>query len=72
MTPVTVLADEISSEGVDRAPLVSSEGTVTIMFSDIESSAEITARLGDQAWLAVLRSTTGSSATPCAGTVAGS
>jgi len=55
MTPVTVLADEISSEGVDRAPLVSSEGTVTIMFSDIESSAEITARLGDQAWLAVLR-----------------
>jgi class 3 adenylate cyclase len=55
MTPVTVLADEISREDVDREPLVSSEGTVTIMFSDIESSAEITARLGDQAWLAVLR-----------------
>ena len=55
MTPVTVLADEISSEGVDKEPLVSSEGTVTIMFSDIESSTEITARLGDQAWLVVLR-----------------
>jgi class 3 adenylate cyclase len=55
MTPVTILADEISREGVDSEPLVSSEGTVTIMFSDIESSAEITARLGDQAWLTVLR-----------------
>ena len=55
MTPVTVLADEISRESIDREPLVSSEGTVTIMFSDIESSTEITARLGDQRWLEVLR-----------------
>ena len=55
MTPVTALADEISRESIDHEPLVSSEGTVTIMFSDIESSAEITARLGDQEWLVVLR-----------------
>jgi class 3 adenylate cyclase len=55
MTPVTALADEISRESIDHEPLVSSEGTVTIMFSDIESSTEITARLGDQEWLVVLR-----------------
>lgn len=54
-TPVTMLADEVAREHIDTGPLVSTEGTVTIMFSDIESSAEITARLGDQMWLAVLR-----------------
>ena len=55
MTPVTMLADEVAREQIDAGPLVSTEGTVTIMFSDIESSAEITARLGDQRWLALLR-----------------
>jgi class 3 adenylate cyclase len=55
MTPVTVLADEAAREHIDTGPLVSTEGTVTIMFSDIESSSEMTARLGDQRWLALLR-----------------
>ena len=55
MTPVTVLADEVARATLDTGPLVSSEGTVTIMFSDIESSTEMTARLGDQRWMALLR-----------------
>jgi class 3 adenylate cyclase len=55
MTPVTMLADEAAREHIDTGPLVSTEGTVTIMFSDIESSTEMTARLGDQRWLTLLR-----------------
>jgi len=45
----------VQSAHPDLAPMAAPDGTVTIMFSDIEDSTVLTERLGDQAWLELLR-----------------
>lgn len=52
---VTLLADEVVAEKPELSAFQSKEGTVTIVFSDIESSTELAAKLGDQLWLSLLR-----------------
>ena len=52
---VTLLADEVVAEKPKLSAFQSKEGTVTIVFSDIESSTELAAKLGDQLWLSLLR-----------------
>lgn len=52
---VTVLADKVVSEKPELSAFQSKEGTVTIVFSDIESSTELAAKLGDQLWLSLLK-----------------
>lgn len=52
---------DLVAEAVQQAPveefrdLAGDEGTVTIVFSDIESSTEMAARVGDIRWLDILR-----------------
>jgi len=43
------------AEQPDLKPHAAPDGTVTIMFSDIEGSTVLTERLGDKAWMAVLK-----------------
>jgi class 3 adenylate cyclase len=54
-TSIDAVARVVESEqpkiGIHPAP----DGTVTLMFSDIEDSAVLTERLGDQAWQRLLR-----------------
>jgi class 3 adenylate cyclase len=45
----------VEHAGAEREAAARPGGTVTIMFSDIESSTAITERLGDERWLVVLR-----------------
>ena len=45
----------VSLERPDLSPHASPEGTVTILFSDIEGSTSANERLGDRRWLDVLR-----------------
>jgi class 3 adenylate cyclase len=45
----------VQSAHPDLAPMAAPDGTVTILFSDIEDSTVLTERLGDQAWLELLR-----------------
>ncbi len=45
----------MEAERPDLASHAAPDGTVTIMFSDIEGSTEKTDRLGDNAWMDVLR-----------------
>ena len=49
------MAREALAEQPDLKPHAAPDGTVTIMFSDIEGSTEKTDRLGDKAWMEVLR-----------------
>jgi class 3 adenylate cyclase len=56
---IDAVARAVTSErpavGVPSAP----DGTVTVMFSDIEQSTEVALRLGDERWLEVLRAHNG-------------
>jgi class 3 adenylate cyclase len=45
----------VQSAHPDLAPMASPDGTVTIMFSDIEDSTGMNERLGDHAWMELLR-----------------
>jgi class 3 adenylate cyclase len=45
----------VRSERPSLLPASAPDGTVTILFSDIEASTELNARLGDQRWLELLR-----------------
>lgn len=45
----------VSDERPDLGALASSDGRVTILFSDIENSTLMTERLGDERWIEVLR-----------------
>jgi len=52
------LDDLVAWAATQRAEVVSlaaADGTVTLMFSDIEGSTELNARLGDATWVRVLR-----------------
>jgi class 3 adenylate cyclase len=61
-TSIEMVADVVREELPAIAPSISSnvatsggsEGTVTIVFSDIESSTEMASRLGDALWMQVL------------------
>src|SRR5439155_13281005 len=54
-TSIDRVASAVQSEHPDLEPHAAPDGTVTIMFSDIEGSTEKTARLGDKRWMEVLR-----------------
>ncbi|HEX2436567.1 MAG TPA: hypothetical protein VHI76_07920 [Solirubrobacterales bacterium] len=45
----------VESERPDIGSFAAPDGTVTILFSDIENSTLMTERLGDERWLEVLR-----------------
>jgi len=45
----------VESEQPDLAAHAAPDGSVTILFSDIENSTLMTERLGDERWLEVLR-----------------
>lgn len=53
-TTVTMIAEQMIGEEINPDDFKNKEGTVTIVFSDIERSTEMTARLGDQRWLILL------------------
>src|SRR5439155_4937944 len=54
-TEIYTVAREALAEQPDLKPHAAPDGTVTIMFSDIEGSTEKTDRLGDKGWMEVLR-----------------
>lgn len=49
------VADAVREERPDLSAETSPEGTVTIVFTDIEDSTRLTQALGDRAWLEILR-----------------
>jgi class 3 adenylate cyclase len=54
-TSIDAVAADVQRETPDLRPHAAPDGTVTILFSDIEGSTQMTERLGDQRWLQVLR-----------------
>lgn len=54
-TSIDGVAESVERERPDMAAHAAPDGTVTIMFSDIEDSTVLTERLGDQAWQDLLR-----------------
>jgi class 3 adenylate cyclase/tetratricopeptide (TPR) repeat protein len=54
-TSIDAVAAGVQREQPDLRKHASPDGTVTLLFSDIEGSTEMTERLGDQRWLEVLR-----------------
>ncbi len=51
---IDAVAAKVFAEKLDLTALAAPIGTVTIVFSDIEGSTELTARLGDQRWMELL------------------
>jgi class 3 adenylate cyclase len=49
------IAELVDPSDIDFAGRTSPEGAVTLLFTDIEGSTEMVQRLGDEAWLDVLR-----------------
>jgi class 3 adenylate cyclase/ketosteroid isomerase-like protein len=54
-TAMEAVASAVSSERPDLRLQASPDGTVTMLFTDIENSTAIAERLGDRRWLEVLR-----------------
>jgi class 3 adenylate cyclase len=54
-TSIDAVAASVYADKPDLSPHAAPDGTVTILFSDIEGSTAITERLGDQRWLDLLR-----------------
>ena len=54
-TSIDAVASAVEDERPDLSTAAAPDGTVTILFSDIEGSTEMTERLGDRRWLALLR-----------------
>jgi class 3 adenylate cyclase len=52
---IDAVASAVQAEQPDLRQHAAPDGTVTILFSDIEGSTAITERLGDQRWLELLR-----------------
>ncbi len=50
------VAEAVADERPDLVSYAAADGRVTILFSDIENSTLMTERLGDERWIAVLRS----------------
>ena len=55
LTSVHVVAAAVEKDRPDLAPHTSPEGTVTLLFSDIEGSTATNERLGDSRWMELLR-----------------
>jgi class 3 adenylate cyclase len=55
VTSTIDVIEAVESERPDVRAYAAPDGTVTILFSDIESSTAMTERLGDERWLEVLR-----------------
>jgi class 3 adenylate cyclase/ketosteroid isomerase-like protein len=53
--PLEVLAGVVGEEQPDLSATAAVDGTVTIVFTDIEDSTRLNAALGDRHWLEVLR-----------------
>jgi class 3 adenylate cyclase len=51
---VEAVVSKVLAEGLNLAPFAAPTGTVTLLFSDIESSTQLNARLGDRAWMTLL------------------
>ena len=54
MTSIDAVADAVDEERAKVAKLAAAGGTITIVFSDIESSTEMAMSLGDTKWFDVL------------------
>jgi class 3 adenylate cyclase/Cdc6-like AAA superfamily ATPase len=54
-TSIVAVADSVQRERPDITAHAAPDGTVTILFSDIEDSTALTERLGDEAWQELLR-----------------
>jgi class 3 adenylate cyclase/tetratricopeptide (TPR) repeat protein len=54
-TSIDAVAASVEIERPDLRPHAAPDGTVTILFTDIEGSTEMTERLGDRRWLELLR-----------------
>jgi class 3 adenylate cyclase len=54
-TSVHDMASAVASERPNLRPAAAPDGTVTILFSDIEGSTELNDRLGDLRWVELLR-----------------
>jgi eukaryotic-like serine/threonine-protein kinase len=54
-TSVDEVASSVGSERPSLRPAAAPDGTVTILFSDIEASTQLNERLGDVQWLELLR-----------------
>lgn len=54
-TNLNAMADSVSEERPDLSGVAAPDGTVTIVFTDVEASTEINERLGDRRWLDLLR-----------------
>jgi class 3 adenylate cyclase len=54
-TSVDDVASTVGSERPSLRPAAAPDGTVTVLFSDIESSTKLNERLGDVRWLELLR-----------------
>lgn len=54
-TSIQAIAADVSSERPALAEHAAPDGTVTLLFTDIENSTNITERLGDMRWMEVLR-----------------
>jgi class 3 adenylate cyclase len=54
-TSIDAVASAVYVDKPDLRPHAAPDGTVTILFSDIEGSTAMTERLGDQRWLELLR-----------------
>ena len=54
-TSVDEVASSVGSERPSLRPATAPDGTVTILFSDIEASTKLNERLGDVQWLELLR-----------------
>jgi class 3 adenylate cyclase len=52
--PLEVLLEALEEEQPDLSSTTASDGTVTIVFTDIEGSTLLNACFGDRAWLEVL------------------
>jgi eukaryotic-like serine/threonine-protein kinase len=55
VSPVDEVALSVASERPSLRPAAAPDGTVTILFSDIEGSSALNERLGDVRWLELLR-----------------
>lgn len=54
-TSIDAVADAVDHDQPNVAKLSGSEGTVSIVFSDIESSTQMATKLGDTKWFTVLK-----------------
>ncbi len=54
MTSIDHVAELVAADSAQRPSLERDEGTITIVFSDIEGSTERVTRAGDDEWVAVL------------------